>query len=76
MSAYTSKRPYTVQHVTIVSDKAAGAVHDALLKVLPKLGATLVEMLRAGDHEQIAEQRNNGPKLWLFETRDHGSSGR
>lgn len=73
MSADTSDRLYTVQHMTIVSDKAVGAVHDDLLKVLPKLEATLVEMLRAGDQEQIAEQRNNGPKLWLFETRDHGS---
>lgn len=73
MPADTSDRLYTVQHVTIVSDKAVGAVHDDLLKVLPKLEATLVEMLRAGDQEQIAEQRNNGPKLWLFETRDHAS---
>ncbi len=73
MSAVTSKRAYTVQHVTIVSDKNVDAAHDDLIEIVPVLDIKLAEMLRTADHELIAEQRKNGPKLWLFETRDHGS---
>jgi len=73
MSADTSERAYTVQHVTLVSDKNVDAVHDDLIEIVPILDVRLVEMLRAGDQALIAEQRKNGPKLWLFDTRDHGS---
>jgi hypothetical protein len=48
-------------------------VHAALLKELSQIDPRLRHLLETGDTEEIAAERANGPKLWLFLARDHGS---
>jgi hypothetical protein len=63
----------TVEHITIVCRRSFDEVHAALVKSLPQLDPTLANLLVEAKTEEIAAQRANGPKLWLFLTRDHGS---
>lgn len=69
----TRSAPVTVEHVTIVCRRRFEEVHAALLRLLPQLDPALLEMLTTGDSQRIADERENGPKLWLFLTRDHGA---
>ena len=40
---------------------------------MPKLDASIAEVLRSGDHRRAQEYEENGPKLSIFLERDHGS---
>lgn len=62
-----------VEHITVVCRRSFDEVHSALMKSLPQLDPTLANLLVEGKTEEIAAQRANGPKLWLFLVRDHGS---
>jgi Domain of unknown function DUF302 len=62
-----------IEHVRLACRRGFEDVHAALLKELPQLDPTLRDLLDSGDTEKIAAERANGPKLWLFLTRDHGS---
>jgi uncharacterized protein (DUF302 family) len=69
------KRPQTiaVEHIRLACRRGFEDVHAALLKSLPQLDPRLVHLLETGDAKEIAAERANGAKLWLFLTRDHGS---
>lgn len=62
-----------VEHVRIICDRSYEVVLAALRANTPKLEPALAEDLRAARTEAIADHRAHGPKLWLFESRDHGS---
>ncbi len=62
-----------VAHVTIVCGRPFEVVRDALVKDVPALDPQLVELLIGANAAVIEERRAAGPKLWLFEIRDHGA---
>ena len=62
-----------VVHVTIVCGRPFEAVRDALVKAVPELDPQLIKLLIGANAAAIAERRAADPKLWLFETRDHGA---
>jgi uncharacterized protein DUF302 len=62
-----------VVHVTIACGRKFEAVRDALVKDVPALDPQLMKLLTGSNIAEIAERRAAGPKLWLFEMRDHGA---
>jgi uncharacterized protein (DUF302 family) len=72
-AATRTAKVLAVEHITLVCRGSFEAVHSALVKRLPQLDPTLANLLVEAKTEEIAAQRANGPKLWLFLTRDHGS---
>jgi hypothetical protein len=62
-----------VVHVTIACGRPFEAVRDALIKDVPALDPQLTKLLTGANTEEIGKRRTAGPKLWLFETRDHGA---
>ena len=66
-------RTFVIEHIRLACRRSFEDVHAALLKNLPQLEPKLAHLLESGDAEKIAAERANGPKLWLFLTRDHGS---
>lgn len=66
-------RTLTVEHVTLVCRRSFQEVSEALQGFVPKLDRRPVELLRNAETAEIADERANGPKLWLFLTRDHGA---
>src|SRR5262249_10699445 len=73
MRTDVSTRTISVRHVEVRSSLPAQQVHDRLLAVVPRLDPRLVDMARRGDVEAVERERRDGPPLWLFEVRDHGS---
>jgi uncharacterized protein (DUF302 family) len=66
-------RTIAVEHVKISSHRTFAQVRRRLEETLPKLDATIAEALRCGDQKRATEYDQNGPKLSIFEQRDHGS---
>ena len=62
-----------VEHVKISSWRSFAEVRRRLEETLPKLDASIAGGLRSGDHKRATEYEENGPKLSIFEERDHGS---
>src|SRR5215471_1477776 len=62
-----------VEHVKISSERSFTEVRRKLEDTLPKLDASIAEVLRSGDQKRATEYEANGPKLSIFEERDHGS---
>ncbi len=62
-----------VVHVTITCGRSFEAVRDALVKNVPALDPQVIELLISKNAVEIQERRAVGPKLWLFEIRDHGA---
>ncbi|MEJ1969461.1 MAG: DUF302 domain-containing protein [Rhizomicrobium sp.] len=62
-----------VVHVTIACGRPFEAVRDALVRDVPALDPQLTKLLIGANAAEIEERRAAGPKLWLFETRDHGA---
>src|SRR5262249_45376234 len=69
----TRTRTLAVEHITLVCRRKFDEVHSALVKNLPQLDPTVAKLLVEAKTEEIAAQRANGPRLWLFLARDHGS---
>ena len=72
-AAARATKVLAVEHITVVCRRSFDEVHSALMKSLPQLDPTLENLLVERKTEEIAAQRANGPKLWLFLVRDHGS---
>ena len=62
-----------VIHVTIACNRPFETVRDALVGDIPALDPQLMKMLIGANAAEIEERRAAGPKLWLFEMRDHGA---
>jgi uncharacterized protein (DUF302 family) len=63
----------TVEHIKVSSERSFAEVRQRLEDMLPKLDATIAEALGSGDQKRATEFDENGPKLSIFEQRDHGS---
>ena len=71
--AILASRTIAVEHVKISSERSFAEVRRRLEDTLPKLDASIAEALRSGDQNRATEYDQNGPKLSIFERRDHGS---
>jgi uncharacterized protein (DUF302 family) len=69
----TRTRTIEVEHVRIESAKRVEEARRALEAIVPSLDATVVEALQKQDQDRVAQERQHGPKLSLFLTRDHGN---
>ena len=61
-----------VEHITISSQRPFAEVQRRLEATLPKLDASIAAALRSGDQKRRTEYDDSGPKLSIFEVRDHG----
>src|SRR5262249_23856514 len=71
--AILASQTITVEHVRISSERSFAEVRRRLEDTLAKLDARIAEVLRSGDQKRATEYEENGPKLSIFEERDHGS---
>jgi uncharacterized protein (DUF302 family) len=71
--AIFASRTIAVEHVKISSERPFAQVRRRLEGTLPKLDASIAEVLRGGGQKRATEYDRNGPKLSIFEQRDHGS---
>src|SRR5215467_14384911 len=71
--AILASRTIAVEHVKISSERSFAQVRRRLEDTLPKLDASIAEALRGGDQKRATDYDQNGPKLSIFEKRDHGS---
>ena len=62
-----------VEHVKISSQRSFAEVRRRLEDTLPKIDASIAGVLRSGDQKRATEYEENGPKLSIFEQRDHGA---
>jgi Domain of unknown function DUF302 len=72
-AAAGASRTIAVEHITLICRRRFDEVHSSLVKNIPQLEPTLTKFLVEAKTDEIAAQREHGPKLWLFVTRDHGS---
>ena len=73
MKATFASQTIAVEHIKISSERSFGEVRRRLEGTIPKLDASIPEVLRSGDQKRAIEYEENGPKLSIFEQRDHGS---
>jgi len=71
-ATYTSQT-ITVEHIRIWSERSFAEVRQRLEDTLPKLDATIADALGSGDQKRATDYEVNGPKLSIFEQRDHGA---
>ena len=70
-ATFTS-RTISVEHIKISSERSFADVRRRLEDTLSKLDASIVEALRSGDQKRARDYEETGPKLSIFEKRDHG----
>lgn len=63
----------TIDHIRITCRRSFAEVRAALAAELPELDARIIPLLSGGDQVAIAEYEKNGPKLFIFLERDHGT---
>ena len=73
MKATFASQTIAVEHIKISSERSFGEVRRRLEGTIPKLDASITQVLRSGDRKGAMEYEENGPKLSIFEQRDHGS---
>ena len=61
-----------VEHIRISSERPFAEVRRNLEGTVPKLDASIADVLRSGDQKRAREYEENGPKLSIFGERDHG----
>jgi len=71
--ATVASQTIAVEHIRISSERSFADVRRRLEETLPKLDVSIADALRSGDHQRATEFDANGPKLSIFEQRDHGS---
>src|SRR5215813_5451563 len=71
--AIFASQTIAVEHVKISSERSFAEVRRRLEDTLPKLDASIAEVLRSGDQKRATEYEESGPKLSIFEERDHGA---
>src|SRR6516162_6621265 len=70
--AALASRTIAVEHITISSQRPFAEVQRRLEATLPKLDASIAAALRGGDQKRRTEYDDSGPKLSIFDVRDHG----
>jgi len=69
----TRSGPIAVEHTKISSERSFAEVRRRLEGMLPKLDASVLKALRSGDQKRASDYEETGPKLSIFEERDHGA---
>jgi uncharacterized protein (DUF302 family) len=72
MTQVTS-RTISVEHITLSSKLPFAEVRRKLEAIVPALDTSLGPALARGDQERARDYEANGPKLSIFEMRDHGA---
>jgi uncharacterized protein (DUF302 family) len=62
-----------VEHIKISTERSFAEVNRRLNDTLPKLDASIAEALSRGDQKRATHYDESGPKLSIFEERDHGA---
>ena len=62
-----------LEHIRISSRRSFEEVRRRLEGTLPRLDASITQGLRSGDQKRATAYEENGPKLSIFERRDHGA---
>jgi hypothetical protein len=62
-----------VGHIRISSGRPFVEVRRKLEDTVPKLDSGIAEALRSGDQKRASDYEDNGPKLSIFDERDHGA---
>jgi hypothetical protein len=62
-----------VEDVGISSERSFGEVCRRLEDTLPKFDASIAEVRRSRDRKRAKDYEESGPKLSIFEERDHGT---
>jgi uncharacterized protein (DUF302 family) len=62
-----------VVHIRISSGRPFTEVRRKLEGTVPKLDTGIAEALRSGDQQRAKEYEDNGPRVSIFEERDHGA---
>src|SRR5215470_4339692 len=73
MNATSTSQTISIEHIRISSERSFADVRQRLEATLPKLETGIADALRSGDHNRATEFDEKGPKLSIFEQRDHGS---
>jgi hypothetical protein len=78
MTQATSQATFTsqtvaVEHIRISSERPFAEVRRRLESTLPMLDAGIAEVLRSGNQKRATAHEESGPKLSIFEKRDHGA---
>jgi uncharacterized protein (DUF302 family) len=71
--AILTSQTIAVEHITIASKRPFAEVRRRLEGALPKLDGSIAEALRHGDQKRATNYDEGGPKLSIFEERDHGA---
>ena len=72
MTQVTS-RTISVEHIRLSSKLPFAEVRRKLEATVPTLDTSLGPALASGDQQRARDYEANGPKLSIFETRDHGA---
>ena len=71
--ASVTSRMIAVEHITISSGRPFAEVRRKLESTVPKLDAGIAEALGSGDQKRASDYEQTGPKLSIFDKRDHGA---
>jgi hypothetical protein len=63
----------SVEHIRISSSRSFAEVRRKLEATLPKLNTSIAGALSSGDQKRAKDYDDIGPKLSIFEKRDHGA---
>ena len=63
----------SVEHIRISSSRSFAEVRRRLEATLPKLDTSIARALSSGDQKRAKDYDDTGPKLSIFEKRDHGA---
>jgi uncharacterized protein (DUF302 family) len=73
VQASVTSQTIAVEHIRISSRRPFAEVRRKLEGAVPELDTGIAEVLRRGDQEGAKTYEDNGPRLSIFEQRDHGS---
>jgi len=71
--ASVTSHTIAVEHIRISSRRPFAEVRRKLEGTVPKLDTDIAEVLRSGDQRRAKDYEDSGPRLSIFEERDHGS---
>ena len=73
VQASITSQTIAVEHIRISSGRPFAEVRRKLEGTVPKLDTGIAEVLQSGDQERAKIYEDKGPRLSIFEERDHGS---
>jgi uncharacterized protein (DUF302 family) len=68
-----TSRTIAVEHIRIASSRPFAEVRQRLESAVPQLDPSIFETLARGDQARAQAYHDNGPKLSIFLSRDHGA---